>query len=173
MLPSGKLHCSQQQRTGPGSPGCLWWGTSEQQSSGSVPRLTRNAGCQHPDPVLLHQQGLGVFQLQHVWSHILCDVHIHCDFRLRSSLQRVDCTNFDRRPCHALWFDDSVRRGAFTAPFPGGFDYLEEEGGAGKDRLIDCYFIFTWLLCHIAFFTNSVSASFDDQYYSGFITNIV
>ncbi|TMS20304.1 Magnesium transporter NIPA1 [Larimichthys crocea] len=68
MLPLGKLHRSKQQRARPGCTRRLWRRrrTLEQQSSGPLPGFAGDARRQHPDTVLLHQQGVGVFQLQRV-----------------------------------------------------------------------------------------------------------
>ncbi len=129
MFPLGQLHGSVQQRTWPGRAGRLWGGAPEQQSSGCLPGPAGDAGCQHPHPVLLHQQGLGVFQLQRVWSHLLCDIYIQRHSCLCSSLQGVDCSHFTWQPRLALWPINSVCRGRFTPHITRGFDFMEEEDG--------------------------------------------
>lgn len=127
MFPLGKLHGAKQQRDRACCRRSLCGRALQQQSSGSLPGLGGDAGCQHPHTILLHQQGLGEFQLQQLWSQILCGVHFFRHSCLCSSFQGVDCANLTGHLCHAQWSGNSVRRGRSAPYFRRGNNYLEQE----------------------------------------------
>lgn len=129
MLPLGKLHCSEQQRTGPGGEGHLRGGPPERQSAGSLPGPAGRAGRQHSDTVPLHQQSSGALQLQHVWSHLLRDLHLQRHSRFCSAFQGVDGSERNRQSRNDLWFGDHVCRSHSAPRFPRGFNYMEKEDG--------------------------------------------
>ena len=133
MFPLGKLHGAKQQRDRACCKRSLCGRALQQQSSGSPHGLGGGAGCQHPHTVLLHQQGLGEFQLQQLWSQILRGVHFFRHSCLCCSFQGVDGTDLTGHLCHAQWSDNSVCWGCSAPYFWRGYNHLEQE----ENRVIE------------------------------------